>query len=375
VLRFYDHTRWKSVLGYCLLIVVLGFWLVRFAQSPPIPSTIHASCQTEMSLLSSQDWQLTSSGLPFQVLWQKTEQRPTRTTFSFDGLVAFSNQVVFKWEYFEYNEDNFWIACSRNELVALDLETGNIEWRYEFSPTAGANFRSLSTLSDGVVSVSDGLIIKLDDQEHEVWYNDGFPSRSIVNAYFSDDIYLPSGSKFFRVSAHTGALLNEIEIPNPIGVIKDHIVTATSNEILHLQSMDGRRSIDFSLDDPNLVQNNYLFAFIDQFEDKFLTYDQYQPIKSIHVYSLNSGELLWRRDLDFETRPVTLNGRLAVYDHPYLEIIDINTGDSLGSIEFNYGGSKIAPMQGQAVQLAAFGDTIIIRFEDTWDIIAIRLNS
>ncbi len=155
------------LLGYIVSIGLLGAFLIWLRQSPlgngsPFPQR---GCETHATFLDSDGWQVSSSNVSVRTLWQKTEERPTLELFNGaenSGIAALPDRVVFHSSFWEKSPDAVLPSCTEQEIVAFDLLTGVPEWRYPLSQDYSRPYKRIHALSDGVVIVLDGILIKFD---------------------------------------------------------------------------------------------------------------------------------------------------------------------------------------------------------------------
>jgi outer membrane protein assembly factor BamB len=331
-----------------------------------------SSCEAELNLIDSDAWQISSPNLPVRILWQKTQDRPTLEWFNGypnSGLSMLSDQFVFYWQYWENTPSNILPTCSEYEIASLDLVTGNLKWRYPLSSLYTHPYNSIHALSDGILIILDSILIKLNPQGEYVWDNEGFPSRSIYTVYEYEDLFLPAVGKFYVVSSVTGQLLRQVEIINPISVLNGNMVSALDEHHVRVQSLNGQNDFEFYISDPAPLRSSLFVPITDAYNETLVIYDQYGETNSIEAYSINDGELVWSLEENFDSLPILSDNYLLIYDDLALKILDIESGEQVGSVNFTHNSNQL-PLENYRVWMAAYRNIVVINFRDTWDFVA-----
>lgn len=358
--------------SYLLSLISLGLIFLFIAwlyQSPMVkaPQSSSGGCPEPANFVDSDGWQISSSDISIRTLWQKTQDRPILTQFNGyenSGIAALSDQVVFH---------AVLPSCLGQEIVSFDLFTGVPKWRYPFSQDYSRPYEGLRALNDGVLLVLDGILIKFDPDGQYVWSNEGFPSHALNIVYVDQDLYFPSKDKFYVVSNVTGQRLQQIDSLNPISVLHGNIITAVDESHLQVVSAGGQKSFVIPVNDTAAISVAAYAPFTDVFGDTLLIYDQFGHERSIEAYSFVDGNLIWRSDDYFEGIPVVSNNHLFVYGNLKIKIIDITTGDQMGSIDLAGKGERQLNLRPYSVWMAAYDNILIVNVRDTWDIIALEI--
>jgi outer membrane protein assembly factor BamB len=285
------------------------------------------------------------------------------------------DRVVFHSSFWEKSPDAVLPSCTEQEIVAFDLLTGVLEWRYPLSQDYSRGYNGLYAVSDGVVIVLDGILIKFDSDGQYVWSDEGFPSRSI-NIVYQDqnNLFLPSKAKFYVVSNETGQRLEEIDIANPISVLNGNIVSAIDESHLQVQPTGSQEHLEIPVSDPALIQYAWFSQFTNIAGDILFVYDiAGYGRSSIEAYSLVDGNLLWRSVGDFDDLPVISNNYVYVYENLGIKVIQASTGDQIGTIDLTANGERQLNLSPHQVYVAIYDNILIVNIRDTWDIIALQI--
>lgn len=358
----------QTILAFLLF---LPLWIY---QSTFDSAISQSGCPNRTQFLDSSRWDVASQNQNINILWQKTQQRPLLQQFDNYGLVSFQDQVVFYSQYWENKEGGILPSCSFQEIISFDLSSGNIKWRYPLSQQYDRPFENLKALNDGVLIVLDGILIKLDAKGKYIWSNEGFASHEIDVVYQDKDLYLPSKNKIYVVSNDTGLLLNTLDIENPISVESGHIISAIDDQQLRISSSDGQKVFDVHVDDTAPVRNAWIAPFTTSSGDLLLIYDQFGLERSIDAYSLSQGNLIWHSNGYFQGLPVLSGKYLFTYGDSVVNVLDVNTGKIVDSINLIFKDHSQNVLHSYNVLMTANSTALVINIRDTWDLIAMNLD-
>ncbi|MCB9453487.1 MAG: PQQ-binding-like beta-propeller repeat protein [Anaerolineaceae bacterium] len=364
---------------YLVSIGIVSIFLIWLHQSPlgnglPFPKV---GCETHTTFRDSDGWQASSDNIAVRTLWQKTEDRPILEMFNGaenSGIAVLPDRVIFHSVFWEQNPDAVLPSCTEQEIVAFDLLTGDPQWRYPLSQEYSRPYRRIHALSDGVVIVLDGILMKLDSEGQYVWSNEGFPSRSIDTIYEdSNNLYLPSKTKFYVVSNETGELL-QITNTHLISVLNGNIISAVDESRIQIQLVGNQERFEIPINDPT-IRNADIVPFTDIVNDILLVFEQIGFRRSIEAYSLVNGQLLWMSEDPFEGLPVVSGDYVYAYRDLSIEILEVSTGHQIGTIDLTATGERQLNISPYEVWIASYDNILIINIRDTWDIIALQIDA
>ncbi len=227
--------------------------------------------------------------------------------------------------------ERLFIQTWGREVVALRAVTGEILWRFNFSPSRADDHRQGGVVvHDGLVLVPawNGILYALDSERGEIrWkYDGGQPLRSSV-AHAGDRLYLASGSGRLSALSLSGEELWQVECATPL--LSTPLVTPYGVIVL---DRDGTL-YGFDPDGNELwrraLNEGCYYAGPVQGDGALLVAT---AAGSLWKLSLESGETIWRRQGlgPIYTTPQVTQGMIVVGDNDgELSLFSLLSGDEL----------------------------------------------
>ncbi|CAG0941990.1 hypothetical protein BROC_01674 [Candidatus Brocadiaceae bacterium] len=319
----------------------------------------------------SSNWRISAATIPAKILWQHTEQRvpPNSASASTTGFASGNEEVLY------FRTPYFSICDMGRSIVAYDVQTGKDKWQYA---PQNANMRDLVSFDEGYLVIVDQFVERLDNECRRIWLNGDFPSRSVLHGHVSDDVvYLPSHDRVYVLSLSTGKMLTIKDIPNVVDFWGDYQLIGIDASVLEVSRVDSKTNVaQFSHWDPTVIRTDRVERkFTERIGDLLLVYNPNKRDR-IRVYQLSTGQMLWERQLDYHSAPIIGQGMVIVYTDQGIEIIQLFTGETIGTIylERESDNSVERDQLLQDIWVAANGNMISIYFISTAEIITIEVD-
>lgn len=288
-----------------------------------------------------------------KILWQKKVPCLSISTHLINAAVAVSQQAAV-----------FHQSCIlESSLISLNLLTGKQEW----SVPAFSSFQILG-VKDGYINLEgDTTLVKYSLAGDVLWHSKKFPSHSVREAFIKNNliylpnsnVYVPNGNGIQVISADTGQDIKRIDDETFLTEFENLYVSKEDNKIKILDTQSDRSIV-------TALKSYQGIIAVDFLDDILLVHF---GRSNITAYNINTGDILWEISGEFKSAPLLLEDHLYTYNNSdQLEIYNPKTGMLLKSIQLKSSGS-----QRTSVNLAGYGNKIVICFYGVYEIIAINI--
>ncbi len=350
---------YSPIIGVLLIlfIISLGFSIRR--------SILLDRCKDKESLLPEGLLKIEGSIISADMLWH-VKTTSVKSVYSPSGAISENYFIHHKYTDGSLCEPN-------NEVIILTLEDGMLKAQHDV-PTCQLS-RIVAVQSGYTIITACGEIIRMDYNAERKWVNNIFASRSIDILYEVENyIYVPSYDILYKVSSHTGQIIDKFEIGKVYGVSNNIVVSSINGVDLDIFQMNGGlNKINTIHIEENLPNSPRPAKLTDIYQNTLLVYNA----NSIAGYNITSQAKLWEIKRTSTSYPVILGKYFVIYQgYGYIDFHNIETGESIGSINLSYRQSDDTDLffQDDSIKLYGYRDIIVIVFNKGSEIAAMKLN-